>query len=586
MFRTHNCGELNIKNQNQIVTLSGWIKKIRKIGSIKFIDLRDMYGITQIIITKKMKFFNTKLYQEYVIKITGIVKSRLAINKKLNTGEIEIIVKNLKIINKSKNLPFLIDDNTDATELLRMKYRYLDIRRNIIKNIIINRSHLCNISRKFFIKNNFIEIETPILIKSTPEGARDFVVPSRKRKGKFYSLPQSPQLFKQMLMIGGIDKYFQIAKCFRDEDFRSNRQPEFTQIDCEMAFVNQKDIMNMCESYLNFIFKSIKNINISKSWKTLTYKESIEKYGTDKPDIRFKMKILNISNENSLKKYKFFTSKDAALVIKIKKNIYINNITNILNCIKKIKKVNFNENIIYIEYVKTSINYYLISNKVIYKDYYINEEDIKKWLNIANVTHNDITLIILGDKNIIRKKISKLRLKIAKESKMHDNTISPLWIIDFPWIKLNDNKYKAVHHPFTAPKIEDIKKYQIKNPIKITSQSYDIVINGQEIGGGSIRIHDKKIQKLMFHYLGLTKEEYTKQFGFFIKAFNYGAPPHGGLAIGLDRLMKILYDNNKNYNIKEYIPFPKNKYGEDLMTNSPNNIDSNILNDLKIKIEK
>lgn len=582
MYRNYNCGSLNIKDIGKNVILSGWVKKIRIFKSIIFIDLRDMYGITQIkFIKKKNNLFNQayNLSKESVITIKGIVIERISKNYNIYTGEIEILVNDINIINNSIITPFIIEDNTDGTEELRMKYRYLDIRRNIIKNKIIHRHNISLITRNYFSNKGFIEIETPILIKSTPEGARDFVVPSRNHHGKFYALPQSPQCFKQLLIIGGIDKYFQIVKCFRDEDLRADRQFEFTQIDCEMAFINQDIIINLFEDFINYLFLKIKGIKLIKPWPRITYNEAINKYGTDKPDTRFEIKILSL--------YNFFNNKNINF-IKNNKFFFGISIPNYASCsLKELNNINkyFIENKYY-QYPNSIIWIKFISNNKFKSsiDKYLNEEDYNFLIKNYQLKIGDLLLIISGNnkKNILTQ-LGFLRVKIAnKLNIINNNIINPLWIIDFPLLEWNKEKqkYESNHHPFTAPKENDIFLLD-SYPEKVKSQSYDMIINGQEIGGGSIRIHKKEIQTKIFKCLNLSEKEINEKFGFFIKALEFGAPPHGGIALGFDRLVSLLLDND---NIKEYIAFPKNNSGKDIMTNSPSKITNEQLNDINIKI--
>lgn len=578
MYRTHNCGSLCLKNIGEKVTLSGWIQKIRDLGSIIFIDLRDYYGITQLTIYKDniFKKKTCKLGREFVIQIDGNVVERKSKNLTNSTGEIEVHISKLHILNTSLIPPFTIEDKTDGGEEIRMKYRYLDIRRNLIKNKLTYRHKIALIIREYLSKKEFIEIETPFLIKSTSEGARDFIIPSRINPGKFYALPQSPQFFKQLLIIGGIDKYFQIVKCFRDEDFRTDRQLEFTQIDCEMAFINQENILNTFETFICYIFKNIRGINLKRPWPRISYNQALQQYGSDKPDIRFNIILEELTD--------FFKNK----------NIAIFNNQNIIgitapNCAKYNHK-QINDLIESIKQPKIKLEE-LIWVKCLFNNKFqssidgiLTEEDFKNLSNRLKAKVGDLLLILFGDILKIRKQLGFLRLKIAQELKLIDsNQFAPLWIIDFPLLKWDkeNKRYHSIHHPFTAPKEEDIKL--LRNfPEKVRSKAYDIVINGQEIGGGSIRIHERKLQEMIFKYLGFSKKESLNKFGFLMEALEYGAPPHGGIAIGFDRLVAILMGEE---NIKDFIAFPKNNSGKDIMMDSPSLINFEQLKELYIKIE-
>ncbi len=555
LYRSHNCGELRKIDIGKKVVLSGWINKIRNLGNILFVDIRDFFGITQLVISNTI-IEKKKLGKEFLINVKGKVVERYSKNYKLHTGEIEINVKNIVILNKSVKLPFIIDDNTDGTEEERMKYRYLDIRRNFIKNNLISRHNIVRDIRFFFYKKKFLEIETPILINYTPEGARNFLVPSRKNKGKFYSLPQSPQIFKQLLMIGGIDKYFQIVKCFRDEDSRSDRQVEFTQIDYEMSFVKSSNVVNFSEEFIKYLLKKTINKYNIMPFISISYSQSMEMYGTTNPDIRFGMIFTKL---NKLKT-NFF--KRTELVIGIKKNLISFNKKKINYILKNLKKNN-NTNILWIQY---TINKSFLSSIEVKENNLLNI--ICK--NFSNISPGDIIFISYGEKKESRNILNKIRLRIIKIiEKKKSNILQPVWVKEFPileWDKKN-NKFKSVHHPFTNPKKEDINLLQ-DNPEKVRSDSYDLVINGIEVASGSIRINNNNIQKIIFKYLGLSNKEIESKFGFFIKAFKYGTPPHGGIAFGLDRLINLLICNKNN--IKDYIAFPKNNFGKDLMTNSPN----------------
>ncbi|WP_185877375.1 aspartate--tRNA ligase [Blattabacterium cuenoti] len=554
MYRTHNCGELHIKHVNIQVMLCGWIDEIRNFGSIFFIDIRDYFGITQLVVHKNL--IKKKLKKEFLIKIYGKVVERYSKNHKLKTGDIEVLINKIEILNKSITTPFIIKNNTDGKEKERMIYRYLDIRRPNIKENLIFRHKIVLEIRNFLSSKNFIEIETPILINNTPEGARSFIVPSRRYKDKFYALPQSPQIFKQLLMIGGIDKYFQIAKCFRDEDPRSDRQIEFTQLDCEMAFVDIKNILNFFEDFIKYLFK-INNIQFLKSFPCISYNEAIKKYGTDCPDIRFGMKFFYLKNIINEKNINFLKDKEIIIGIKVKDFFSKKNHNKINLFLEKIK----NSNLIWI---KHSID----KKFFISKEKHISEKNIHIISNYFNTNPGDFIFISYGEKNIAINLLKKIRseiIDILSKKNKNIKLFEPIWIINHPLFKWNNKRYKSVHHPFTSPIDEDINLLKT-TPENIRSKSYDLVINGVEIASGSIRIYDKKIQKIIFNHLGLSKKEIQSNFGFFIKALKYGAPPHGGIAFGLDRIVNLLKGEN---DIKNFIAFPKNNFGKDLMTNSP-----------------
>ena len=582
MYRTHNCGELRLKNLNKEVTLSGWVQKTRNKGFLLWIDLRDRYGISQLIFdeqrTSKELFQKAKdLGREFVIQVKGTVIERASKNPNINTGEIEVLVSELILLNKSLTPPFTIEDNSDGGEELRMQYRYLDIRRNVIKEKLIFRHKVNSEIRNYLTKLNFIDIETPYLIKSTPEGARDFIVPSRMNQGEFYALPQSPQTFKQLLMVGGIDRYFQIVKCFRDEDLRADRQPEFTQIDCEMSFVNQEEILNTFEGLIKHLLGSIKNINVD-DFPRMTYDEAMSKYGCDKPDIRFGMELGELNEVSKHKEFNVFNSSELIVGIAVPNgNTFtrkqIDNYTNWVRRpqigAKGLVYVRCNDD----DSFKSSV------------DKFYDQDDLGKWANKTNAKKGDLILILSGNKSEVRGQISALRLELAGNLNLRNpEEFAPLWITDFPLLEWDEEsqKYHAMHHPFTSPKVEDISLLETK-PGEVKANAYDLVLNGNEIGGGSIRIHDKNIQSLMFKYLGFTKEEAKEQFGFLMDAFEYGAPPHGGIALGFDRLVAIL-DGNES--IKDYIAFPKNNSGKDVMINAPSQLNVKQLNELSISLKK
>ena len=579
-MRTHNCGELNINNLNETVTLCGWVQKVRNKGFMIWLDLRDQHGITQILFDQKRtskKIFDklNTINREYVLQINGIVIERISKNNQINTGEIEILAQKINILNSSLTPPFTVENKTDGGEELRMKYRFLDIRREEISKNIQLRSKINFEIRKFFNKNGFLDIETPYLIKSTPEGARDFIVPSRINKGEFYALPQSPQTFKQLLVIGGIDKYFQIVKCFRDEDLRSDRQPEFTQIDCEMSFVDQKDVMNIFEDFIKELFFRVKKIKLN-DFPILSYEDAMKKYGSDKPDIRFDMQIHNLNGVLKNNKIEIFENNDSNLCICLKDGAKLsrNQIDDLNNWVKnsEIKGKGF----MWIKYnhdgtIKSSISK-LIDN--------LKANEI---LKVCKGNFGDLIILVSGNNKTPFIQLGSLRIEIAKRLDLiKTKEFCPLWINDFPLFELDENtkKISSMHHPFTSPKVEDIELLD-STPENVYANSYDLVINGVEIGGGSIRIHDSKIQKKIFEILGFSKKEYLNQFGFLIEALKYGAPPHGGIAFGLDRLVALMANKQA---IRDFIAFPKNNSGKDIMIQSPNKISDDQLNELNLSI--
>ena len=579
MYRTHNCGELRKSDIGKQVSLSGWVQKMRDKGFMIWVDIRDRYGISQLIFdeqrTSKDLLNQAKsLGREFVIQIDGEVIERASKNQNIPTGDIEILVKKLTILNSSATPPFTIEDNTDGGEELRMKYRYLDIRREPIKKNLILRHQITQQVRKYLSDSSFIEVETPCLIKSTPEGARDFIVPSRINEGEFYALPQSPQTFKQLLMVAGLDKYFQIVKCFRDEDLRADRQPEFTQIDCEMAFVKQDDILNTFEGLIVDIFKKVKNIDINKFPK-ITYDQAMEKYGTDQPDIRFGMEFVELNEVCQHKDFNVFNSAELVVGIAVTGG---NTFTR-----KEIDK--------YIDWVKTpqvgamGMVYVRCNDDGGFKssvDKFYDQTDLKNIAKKTNASKGDLIMILSGDKNTVRSQLSALRLEVSKNLGLRNpEEFAPLWVVDFPLLSWDEeeDKFHAMHHPFTAPKPDQIELLKT-SPGSVKANAYDLVINGNEIGGGSIRIHDKSIQEQMFNCLGFTKQEAEEQFGFLMNAFQYGAPPHGGIAFGLDRLVAILGGSET---IRDFIAFPKNNSGRDVMIDSPSKISKEQLKELKLK---
>ena len=579
MYRTHNCGELRKSDIGKQVSLSGWVQKMRDKGFMIWVDIRDRYGISQLIFdeqrTSKDLLNQAKsLGREFVIQIDGEVIERASKNLNIPTGDIEILVKKLTILNSSATPPFTIEDNTDGGEELRMKYRYLDIRREPIKKNLILRHQITQQVRKYLSDSSFIEVETPCLIKSTPEGARDFIVPSRINEGEFYALPQSPQTFKQLLMVAGLDKYFQIVKCFRDEDLRADRQPEFTQIDCEMAFVKQDDILNTFEGLIVDIFKKVKNIDINKFPK-ITYDQAMKKYGTDQPDIRFGMEFVELNEVCQHKDFNVFNSAELVVGITVTGG---NTFTR-----KEIDK--------YIDWIKTpqvgamGMVYVRCNDDGGFKssvDKFYDQTDLKNIAKKTNASRGDLIMILSGDKNTVRSQLSALRLEVSKNLGLRNSEeFAPLWVVDFPLLSWDEeeDKFHAMHHPFTAPKPDQIELLKT-SPGSVKANAYDLVINGNEIGGGSIRIHDKSIQEQMFNCLGFTKQEAEEQFGFLMNAFQYGAPPHGGIAFGLDRLVAILGGSET---IRDFIAFPKNNSGRDVMIDSPSNISKEQLKELKLK---
>ena len=582
MYRSHNCGELRISNLEQVVSLSGWVQKVRDKGFFIWIDLRDRYGITQLILDKERSSneifdLGKTIGREYVIRVKGSVIERSSKNPKIKTGEIEVLVSELVILNSSKTPPFTIEDQTDGGEELRMKYRYLDIRRPALKNNLILRHRITQEIRKYLSDKMFLEIETPYLIKSTPEGARDFVVPSRMNGGEFYALPQSPQTFKQLLMVAGLDKYFQIVKCFRDEDLRADRQPEFTQIDCEMSFVNQDDVLNSFEGLIKHLFSSIKNINLDK-FPRMSYDEAVKNYGTDKPDLRYEMKFVELNDVTQHKDFNIFNSAELVVGFVVKSGNSFSR--------KDLDK--------YTDWVKrpqigaSGLVYMRAQDDGSYKssvDKFYNESDLKQWAKISDAKAGDILFILCGDSENVRKQLGALRVHVADNLNLKDpEQFTPLWVVDFPLLEWNEesNSYHAMHHPFTSPKSEHIELID-SDPSAVRADAYDLILNGNEIGGGSIRIHDKKIQQKMFDCLGFSKEEAEKQFGFLMNAFEYGAPPHGGIAFGLDRIVALMGGQEI---IRDFIAFPKNNSGRDIMIDSPSTISDEQMKELQLKSTK
>lgn len=580
MLRTNTCGELRLSNKEREVTLCGWVQKSRDLGGMTFIDIRDRYGITQLVFNMKTDagLCNEarEIGREYVICATGTVKERSNKNLNISTGEIEIVVKELKVLNPSEVPPFTIEEKTDGGEELRMRYRYLDLRRNPMKNNIILRYEMTREVRKYLDSIGFIEIETPMLIKSTPEGARDFVVPSRLKAGEFYALPQSPQTFKQLLMISGFDKYFQIVKCFRDEDFRSDRQPEFTQIDCEMSFVEQDDILKTFEGLAKHLFKKIKNFDFEGTFPRLPYVEAIEKYGTDKPDTRFEMLIQDITELTKGKEFKIFDSVEyiGGICAKGRAGYSRKQLDALTDFVRK-PQIGANG----LVYVKLNSDGSVKSSV----DKFFSREDLIKWADKMGGEKGDILLVLAGERKKTLFALSKLRKEMGNQLKLMDkDAFSPLWIVDFPLLEWDEEsqRYHAMHHPFTSARKDDHHLFTT-DPGKIRANAYDLVINGVEIGGGSIRIHNKQEQSEMFRHLGFTKEEAEKQFGFLMNAFQYGAPPHGGIAFGFDRWVALFGGSDS---IRDYMAFPKNTAGRDVMIGTPSLLSDKQLKELSLKV--
>ena len=581
MYRSHNCGELNASNINTEVTLAGWVQKSRDKGFMNWVDLRDRYGITQLIFdevrTDKTVFELAKtLGREFVIQVKGTVIEREAKNKNIPTGEIEILVSELTILNSALTPPFTIEDETDGGEDIRMKYRYLDIRRNPVKNSLLFRHKVAMEVRKYLSDLDFCEVETPYLIKSTPEGARDFVVPSRMNEGQFYALPQSPQTFKQLLMVGGMDKYFQIVKCFRDEDLRADRQPEFTQIDCEMAFVEQEDILNVFEGLTRHLLKEIKGIEVEK-FPRITYDYAMKTYGNDKPDIRFGMKFGELNEFAQHKEFPVFNAAELVVGIAVPGagNYTRKEIDGLIDWVKR-PQVGASGMV----YVKCNEDGTFKSSV----DKFYDQDDLTNWAKTTEANPGDMIFVVSGPANKTRAQLSALRMELATRLGLRKpEEFAPLWVVDFPLLELDEEsgRYHAMHHPFTSPKPEDMALLETE-PGKVRANAYDMVLNGNEIGGGSIRIHDKATQQLMFKYLGFTEDEAKAQFGFLMDAFQFGAPPHGGLAFGLDRLVAILGGQET---IRDFIAFPKNNSGRDVMIDAPAAIDDAQLKELSIKLD-
>ncbi|HSI74733.1 MAG TPA: aspartate--tRNA ligase [Lunatimonas sp.] len=582
MLRTHTCGELRLSDINKEVILSGWVQRVRNKGGLLWVDLRDRYGLTQLIFeegdsSKELLEKAATLGREFVVQAKGLVIERTSKNEKIPTGEIEIKTKELTVLNPSKVPPFIIEDETDGGEDLRMKYRYLDLRRNVIREKLQLRHRMMQETRRYMDGQDFIEVETPVLIKSTPEGARDFVVPSRINPGEFYALPQSPQTFKQLLMVSGFDRYFQIVKCFRDEDLRADRQPEFTQIDCEMSFVEQEDILTTFEGLIRHLFTSVKKVELG-TVERMSYADAMTYYGNDKPDLRFDMKFAEL---NDLAQGKGFGIFDAAELV-------------IGFCATGAGEYTRKQIDALTEWVKRpqigakGLIYVKCNGDGSFKssvDKFYGQADLQAWAERMNAKAGDLLLVLSGDVQSTRKQLSELRLKMGEELGLRDrNVFKPLWVLDFPLLEWDDEskRFHAMHHPFTSPKTEDLKLLETE-PGNVRANAYDLVINGVEIGGGSIRIHDRGVQQTMFTHLGFSDEEAKDQFGFLMEAFEFGAPPHGGIAFGFDRLCAIFGGSDS---IRDYIAFPKNNSGRDVMIDSPSAISSEQLKELNIALDK
>jgi len=582
MLRTHNCGELRISDINSQVTLCGWVAKVRDKGGVLWIDLRDRYGITQLMLKEgdsDTSLFDTarKLGREFVIKASGNVIERISKNDKIPTGYIEVLVSEIEVLNSAKLPPFIIEDETDGGDELRMKYRYLDLRRDIVRKNLELRHQVAKETRNYLDGQKFIEVETPVLIKSTPEGARDFVVPSRMNPGEFYALPQSPQTFKQLLMVSGFDRYYQIVKCFRDEDLRADRQPEFTQIDCEMSFITQEDILNMFEGLVRHLFKKVKSIELPTLTR-MTYADAMKYYGSDKPDIRFEMKFVELNDVAKGKGFNVFDS--AELVIGIcaegAANYTRKQIDELTEWMKR-PQIGAKG----LVYMRCEADGSFKSSV----DKFYSQEDLKAWAQKFNAKAGDLILIVSGEADAARKQLNDLRLEMGTRLGLRDkDKFSAHWVVDFPLLEWNEDekRYFAMHHPFTAPKPEDMQ-YLESDPGKVRANAYDMVINGVEVGGGSIRIFNKDLQAKMFSLLGFSDEEAKNQFGFIMEAFEYGAPPHGGLAFGFDRLCSLFGGSDS---IRDFIAFPKNNSGRDVMIDSPSVISDKQLDELSIAVKE
>ncbi|MEJ6799736.1 MAG: aspartate--tRNA ligase [Crocinitomicaceae bacterium] len=581
MYRSHTCGELSSENIGSTVTIAGWVQTIRDKGNLIWVDIRDRYGITQVVgqdtsSEESLKALKS-LGREFVVQITGTVSARSAANPNIETGEIELLVEKVVVLNASLTPPFTIEDNTDGGEELRAQYRYLDLRRGPVQDKLRLRNKVNLETRKYLDSQDFLDVETPVLIKSTPEGARDFVVPSRMNEGQFYALPQSPQTFKQLLMVSGFDKYFQIVKCFRDEDLRADRQPEFTQIDCEMAFVEQDDILNMFEGMIQHLFREVRGVELDAKFPRMEYSEAMERYGSDKPDIRFGLEFVDMNPVAKGKEFAIFDDAEQVLAINAEQcAVYTRKQLDTLTDWAKRPQIGA-KGLIYMRCnedgtFKSSV------------DKFYSQEDLAEWAKAANAKAGDLILVLSGTLDGVRKQMSELRLHMGDELGLRNpNEFKPLWVVDFPLLEWDEEsgRYHAMHHPFTSPKPEDMHLIDTE-PGKVRANAYDLAMNGVELGGGSIRIHDRDLQSRMFDLLGFTKEEAEAQFGFLMSAFEYGAPPHGGLAFGLDRLVATMGGSES---IRDYIAFPKNNSGRDVMIDAPSPLSSDQLTELGIALK-
>jgi aspartyl-tRNA synthetase len=578
MYRTHTCGALRTEHIDQVVTLSGWVQRSRDLGGMTFVDLRDRYGITQLAFNleenSELCMQARKLGREFVIQVTGKVIERSSKNKNMPTGDIEIQVTNITVLNAAKTPPFTIEDETDGGEELRAQYRYLDLRRNPVQDKLRLRNKVALETRKYLDSQDFLDVETPYLIKSTPEGARDFVVPSRMNEGEFYALPQSPQTFKQLLMVSGFDRYYQIVKCFRDEDLRADRQPEFTQIDCEMAFVEQEDILQTFEGLVKHLFSSVRGVDFEGTFPRMTYAEAMEKYGSDKPDIRFDLEFIYLTDLVQNKGFSVFDNAETVIAINAKDcSEYTRKQLDALTDWVKRPQIGATGLI----YLKCNADGTFKSSV----DKFYSEEELAKWAERAQAEPGDLLLVLCGGLDKTRKQMNELRLHMGNELGLRNpNVFKPLWVLDFPLLEWDEEneRYHAMHHPFTSPKPEDMHLIQTE-PGKVRANAYDLAMNGVELGGGSIRIHDRELQARMFDLLGFTPEEAQAQFGFLMNAFEYGAPPHGGLAFGLDRLVATMGGSDS---IRDFIAFPKNNRGRDVMIDAPAPLSADQLKELHI----
>ena len=579
MYRTHTCGELRLENVNQKVTLSGWIQKIRNLGAMTFVDLRDRYGITQLVVeesaTEEIKKQVGELGREYVIQVEGNVVERARKNNKIPTGDIEILIEKINVLSNSEIPPFTIEDNTDGGDEIRMKYRYLDLRRQAVRKNLELRHRMAHLVRNYLDSYKFMEVETPVLIKSTPEGARDFVVPSRMNQGQFYALPQSPQTFKQLLMVAGFDRYYQIVKCFRDEDLRADRQPEFTQIDCEMSFVEREDVLNLFEGMIRHLFKEIRGIDLPELPR-MSWHDAMEYYGCDKPDIRFGMRFVNLTQLAQTREFAVFNTAEYIGGICVPGcAAYTRKQLDELTDFVKRPQVGA-KGLVYVKYnedgsIKSSV------------DKFYTVDDLKTWLDACQAKPGDLLLILSGEKKKTLPQLCELRLEMGNRLGLRDKDVfKPLWVVDFPLLEWDEEtqRFYAMHHPFTSPNLEDVDKME-SDPGAVRANAYDMVINGVEVGGGSIRIHNTEMQQRMFKCLGFTPEQAEKQFGFLLNAFKYGAPPHGGIAFGFDRLVSMFAGLDS---IRDTIAFPKNNSGRDVMLDSPSEISEEQFKELGIKL--